>query len=488
MTRTIDTGSGSGAGRPLVRRVGLGVAGALAASAAIVVGTITVAAAPAPAQASAESYIIGGTVTALTSTAVAVGPLQPAGAYVPGSAGSTQTSLVSCGAPAAACLDPVIVNAQALLDTAKATLTSSTTTDCAPGVTLPAGFFTGTLTGANGCSTTAGLGALAGPLAPLNLNVGALQVQSLTQSCTTTPVGRTSIASLSIGAITVPSSVLLNPAPNFSLNSVAVVGPALTALGITVILNEQHYDASGHGLTVNAIHIIVTGTLAPVASADLVVGHTHSQAVCDTGTTDTGGNNPPRLPRGTKADGSATVAAGGTQHYTLSVSHGTPPCTLTSVTDTLPPGFTYVVGSLSGSNFGIAPTVGTAPVTGQQTLTFANAAGLPAANPLTASFDATVSASLPAGQYVNNATIMSSCGEVHVSDAGTRVTNTTTTGPGPNGPTGPTVPPTGPPVPPTGAGMAGSLSLLLITTGLGLSATGLGLRRQRGPAQNIDPR
>ncbi|WP_370358720.1 choice-of-anchor P family protein [Catenulispora sp. MAP12-49] len=69
--------------------------------------------------------------------------------------------------------------------------------------------------------------------------------------------GGTSIASITVGGITVPISV--NPGPNTTVN----------VLGIKLILNEQIATgtATDHTLTVNAVHVIVPGLLDTVVAS-----------------------------------------------------------------------------------------------------------------------------------------------------------------------------------------------------------------------------
>ncbi len=462
-------------GRRLRRGAGIGVASAVAACGALLLGGIAAAAAPVPAQASGESYLVGGTVTVATAAPVFIGPVEPAAAYVPGNNGANDVSIVTCG-PTPACADPVISNAQAVQDTAKATLTQSPTTSCTAASSPP--LDNGQLTGANACSSAAKVGVLnLGLPALLPIDVGAVQVQSLTQSCTTAPAAHFNLASLKIGVAgtnIVPAGVV---APN---TKIALPAPLV---GVTVILNEQTFDSSGHGLTVNAAHIFIGGALAPVATADIIVGHTHSQAFCDTGTTDTGPGSGGGLQSGTKTDGSPSVVQGGSQTYNLSINHGNPACLITTVVDTLPPGFTYMAGSATG-DLG-TPTTGVAPVTAQVTLTFFNRAGFPATpDPLTETIGANVSATLAPGQYVNNVTTLSSCGQVNLSDnPGTIVTAAPTGSPTPT-PTQTSPPatnppggPGGPPVPPTGQGGTSSWGVLLLSAGLAVTTTGLVLRR-----------
>lgn len=466
LTNTPERASG---GRARRWGVGIGCAAAIVAGA---LGAHPVAAAGTPVQASAESYIAGGSVTLLgQATPIVIGPVEPAAAYVPGVTGNDNASVVACGTPGGtACVATVAQNAAVIQDTAKATLTSSPTTDCAPNIMLPAGFVTGTLTGANGCASATGLGLLSvapslppgGPATPL-ITATAVNAQSLTQSCTAPSEGHVNIVGLTIGGT--PITIPTGPGGVIAPNTVV----AVAALGVTIIANEQTPDSTGHGLTVNALDIVLspTGPLTALANGQVIVAHTHSQALCDTGTV----VPPPGPgPSGTKTDASPTVPQGGTQTYTLSVAHGTggtpaAACVLSSVVDTLPPGFTYVS---STGNLGVgAPTVGTAPVTGQQTLTFTAAAGLPATpDPLQASIVVSVGANVAPGFYANTATIFSTCGQTNFTD----VPGTQVTGPAP----GPGIP-----APKTGAGLPMGEGLLLVIAGLGLATAGVIVPRRR---------
>jgi uncharacterized repeat protein (TIGR01451 family)/LPXTG-motif cell wall-anchored protein len=375
---------------------------------------------PPTTQAAGDSYLAGGFVTLLPaagSQPIQVGPVEPASAYVPSPQGTTIQAVANCGDTAnPACVDPVIQNAQAVFDSASATLTNTPTTNCEPGALLPAGFVTGKLTGANACSNAANVGVLSGPLAPLQINAGVVHSQALTQSCTATPTGSSVIANLNIAnqSVTIP----VNAPPNTIL-------PVLPGLNlVTIIINEQHFDSKGHGITVNAVHIIIApgaSLLSTIgaANADVIIGHAHSEAICP-GAPDTGpgnaGNSSGPLPVGTKTDGQAVVVAGNQQTYTMSVKHNG--CSITVITDTLPPGFTYVAGSAKG-NFGstTAPTVSVAPVTGQTTLTWTSNTGLPdTPDPLTATITVNVAANLAPGDYVNNVNTLGTCGQTNFSD------------------------------------------------------------------------
>ena len=96
-----------------------------------------------------------------------------------------------------------------------------------------------------------------------------------------------------------------------------------------------------------------------------------------------------------KATSTPLVAPGGTVNYTITVGNGgNIPATLTSITDTLPAGFTYVSGSTTGV------TTSDPGISGQD-LTWSGSFNVPAAGNVTLQFSATAS-STP-GDYLNNA-------------------------------------------------------------------------------------
>lgn len=376
-------------------------------------------------SAEGDSFLAQGVVHLLGSnTPVVVGPLTPTAAYVPGGPSSTSAAIAAC----TACLGNVVDRVQAGLDTASATLTTATTTNCIPNAPAPPGITNGPFQGGNACSNLAGVGLLGPtPLTDL-ITADAVNVQALTTSCDSAPTGFTNIAHLTVSglAITVPQILK----PNTSLTTLApALAPVFQALGLQVILNEQHYDNHGHGITVNAIHVILNGALNGVVAADVIVGHAHSAAACaGGGTTDTGSGNqcPPAsvgtcsIPVITKTDSVSSVAPGGTVTYTISIAQQSG-CPITRITDTLPAGFSPAGSS---GDFGTAVS-GTVAGTGQATLTWTNVNGVGGSkNPITETLTASVDSKLGSGLYINAVDLLSAmCGEGHGQDNGITVTS-----------------------------------------------------------------
>jgi uncharacterized repeat protein (TIGR01451 family) len=362
----------------------------------------------------------------------AIGPVAAARAYVPpGTAQHSPVATLTCAGLSPACPTPLVEELQVLGGGAKAVIEGTETAQCD---NMPTDFASGALLGGNGCISVAHA-----KVTPAGVVANGVAVQSQVQGCESYDGA---VAHVAIGDVTVNDTVVkppdsAPPAPNTHVPA----GP------YTVILNEQHYDNEGHGFTVNAVHVFTTATAGPAESVDVVIGHAHSELFCDAGTVTTPPDNPSatgqKLPIGTKDGSPATVAAGDTVTYTITVDPQG--CLVTRVTDVLPPGFTYVDGTASG-DLGAAPAAATA-INGQQTLRFFNGAGfaLPAeATVLTETFDVLVPADATPGQYVNDvdgtstpaaADTSATCGEFAFSDTGTAVgavaekeeTTTTTT-------------------------------------------------------------
>lgn len=395
-------------------------------------GSTTVHADTALQSAEGDAFVAQGIVHLLGSNSpVVVGPLTPTSAYVPGGAASTSAQIVNC----VGCISGVLDRLQLGVSTAAATLATAASTNCIPGQPHPpAGISNGPFVGGNGCSNLAGVGLL-GSDGEDTISADAVNAQSTTQSCTDAPTGFTNIVGLRIGgsAIQLPQGSIQ---PNTDLATlVPLVGGLLKQLGIVVILNEQHYDNVGHGLTVNALHVIVNGPLNGLVAADIIVGHAHSSASCGTGTTNSGGGNNPgggnqcppgslggcNIPSITKTDSVTSVAPGGTVTYTISIAQQAN-CPVTRITDILPVGFTP--GPSTG-DFGTAAS-GTEAGTGQATLTWTGVNGIGGTkNPIVETLTATVSSSLGAGLYINAVDLLSAqCGEGHGQDNGIQVTST----------------------------------------------------------------
>jgi len=156
----------------------------------------------------------------------------------------------------------------------------------------------------------------------------------------------------------------------------------------------------------------------------------------------------------TKTADVASVAAGASDGYTITVNNPGTDATLSSITDTLPPGFSYTPGSTTGATTADPSIAG-------QVLTWTGPFPVAAGSSATLHFGVTVSS--VAGTYTNQAS----------ADAGPAgVASTGATAPITVGGGGP---PAGPIAAPTlGAGMLAALALILL--GIGVFAR----RRARG--------
>lgn len=115
---------------------------------------------------------------------------------------------------------------------------------------------------------------------PGTLAVDAITTTSSTD-CVSAPSGSTQVVGLTLGGTPIVPDGLVPP-------NTTVVSPVLSALGITIILNEQTPAANGRGLVVNGIHIIAdnSGVLpigGTVIRGDIVISHAVSGVVCANG-------------------------------------------------------------------------------------------------------------------------------------------------------------------------------------------------------------
>lgn len=148
----------------------------------------------------------------------------------------------------------------------------------------------------------------------------------------------------------------------------------------------------------------------------------------------------------TKTADVANVAAGASDGYTITVNNPGADATLNSISDTLPPGFTYTPGSSTGATT-------TDPSIAGQVLTWAGPFAIAAGSSVTLHFDVTVSS--VAGTYTNQAAADAGAAGI----AGTGPTAPITVGGG--------GPPPGPISTPTlGSGMLAALILLLLAAGI----------------------
>ena len=143
----------------------------------------------------------------------------------------------------------------------------------------------------------------------------------------------------------------------------------------------------------------------------MIIAHAHSEANCEHGTTDTGALPGPNRPVVAKVDSTKHANGGEVVTYTITIDDKG--CTVTRVTDVLPPFFTYVEGSATGP-LG-KPVVGTAPGGTQQELEWYRATGL-GTGKLTETIQARIAAGATPGQYVNNVDGLSDCGQFHAED------------------------------------------------------------------------
>jgi uncharacterized repeat protein (TIGR01451 family)/MYXO-CTERM domain-containing protein len=349
-------------------------------------------------QAEGDAYAVGAEASLIGQGPIHAGPVSPALAYVPPTGTQSSTaSLVNCdNGVGPNCLDPLVDAVNVLQSNGDASLTG-VTAHC-PGA--PAGFGGNTVVGGSACVTIASAAALNSGSAndPTDqLFASGVSAQSQAQGCgDSTLTGKVNIATLVVGGTTIVGDggiVDATPPPN-----------TVVPLGIiTVILNEQHYDNQGHGLIVNAVHVFTSADLGQLANVDLIIGHAHSEDVCDTGTVATPAANPgasgQALPTGVKADSTKHANPGEVVTYTLTIT--TNGCEVVSVVDDLPSGFQYVSGSAHG-DLGTTPTVtqSTSNPAIQQ-LEWYNPTGWSAAT-LTETLQAKVPDGAAPGDYVND--------------------------------------------------------------------------------------
>jgi uncharacterized repeat protein (TIGR01451 family) len=131
--------------------------------------------------------------------------------------------------------------------------------------------------------------------------------------------------------------------------------------GILITLNEQTPDADGHGMTVNALHIVIFELNTNIVFADIKVAHSHASAYCP-GSPGGGTETPPATkPPVTisksvtstssdangDSDGLATAFPGDnvTWKITFKNNDAAKTCDLVRIIDTLPPHFSFVSSS-----------------------------------------------------------------------------------------------------------------------------------------------
>jgi len=367
-----------------------------------------------PTTAEGDSYGVQVIASFAGGAPLRVGPVAPAYATVPpGVTTGSQSGTVISG-PAGP-LNPLVSALNVTNDTAKATLVPVATTDCQPNQGVQ-DCFTGPLSGGNGCSTIANAEALntgGNTVLTATPQVKATGIfsQSVTQQCDPSlglPTGSAKVVSLHIGPPGPGGDVIIpNPIPP----NTTIALPNLA----TVILNEQKLEhlSGGQGLTVNAIHVFTVPQLTSLVAADVIIGHSHSNATCTTPPSKqpcaVAGAQAPRclgvIITKTDNTGTETAKPGQTITYTLSLNttnddHGA--CKVTQVIDTLPPGFTFV--SASGA-------LGTPLSVVGQVVTWFNGTGFTGTSPLVETIVAKIAANEPDGFFSNQVDVLSSCGE-----------------------------------------------------------------------------
>lgn len=373
-----------------------------------------------PANAEGDSYAVGGVLQfipgSLGSPAF-LGPVAPSSATVPpGTTTASESGTVTSG-PAGP-LNPLVSALNVTDDTSKATLVSVPSTDCQPHQAVQTGFV-GPLSGGNACSTIADAellnsGSTTAP-APQITATGVF-AQSVTQQCDPTkglPFGSADLVDLTLGGTTILGSTVKKPNDQGQIPVNTVIElPGLAK----VILNEQKLDnkSGGQGLSVNAIHILLESPLTGLVYADIIIGHAHTFADCTTAPAqqacDVAGKTDPRCNPGviiTKTDNTNSTPPehanqGQTITYTLSIDTKTlGPCLVTVVTDTLPPGFSFV--SASGD-------LGAPTQRQGQVITWVNGSGF-AKDVLVETIVAKISANEGPGPWSNMVETLSNCGD-----------------------------------------------------------------------------
>lgn len=348
-------------------------------------------------QAEGDAYSVYGEASVLGGGPIHVGPLTPTEAYVPPStAPHTSASVINCkSAGPAVCVDPLLDGLNVLQSNADAGLTP-TKTNCDG---APPGFGGDSIVGGNACETIASVAALNSgtPTAPMdNLFASAITVESQMQGC---DYGKNAVGKMEIANLTIGGQEVIGPDPGSILGDVLTPAPnTVISIGaLTVILNEEHYDNQGHGFIVNAIHVFTSDDLGALANVDLVIGHAHAEDMCASGTVTAPPSNPgstgQNLPVGSKLDNTKSADPGEVVTYTLTITSNS--CEVTSVTDMLPPGFTFIPGSESG-DLNVTPVPGPG-----NSIEFYNAGGFLKAK-LVETFKAKISDTEAHGDYVNS--------------------------------------------------------------------------------------
>ncbi|MGB8649946.1 MAG: hypothetical protein WCD35_04710 [Mycobacteriales bacterium] len=300
------------------RKTSSRVLGALAAVVLPLLLTSTAApaqAATAPAGAFAEAYGLSIDTTLLQGNVpVKVDPLAETSSSCPPTGAGRTTQLLGAGDPAVARAD---------------VLNSGAGTDCAAKSALAK-------------AQTVDVDAL-GAAAPVKIHADAVTATSAT-SCAAAPTGSTVVTHLSIGGTAVPLPTDVPP-------NTVVLSPVLDAVGLRLIVNEQHPAATGRGLVVNGLHLIAAGFgQVPVggvlARGDVVVSHAVSGVVCPGGPGSTNGGLPKPDISFKKAASPTTAGPGEKVTYTATVTNtSSTPCEVLRFVDHVAPVFDLVSSS-----------------------------------------------------------------------------------------------------------------------------------------------
>ena len=186
-----------------------------------------------------------------------------------------------------------------------------------------------------------------GAAAPIAIHADAITAIS-NSDCATAPNGSVNIVNLTVGGKQVTPD---GPVPP----NTRVADPALAALGLTVILNEQNPASPGRGFVVNGIHIIAAaqGASLPIGGkvvrGDIVISHAVSGVACVPTTTSPSPSPttppPPLLPAVTftKVASQDIAKIGDTFSYAATVTNtSTTPCEVLRLIDHVATPFSVV--------------------------------------------------------------------------------------------------------------------------------------------------
>jgi hypothetical protein len=225
--------------------------------------------------AAADAAALSGTISASDAAPVVLGPVAPASATTAASrpSASSQSAVSSCGGGGdTACPAEQVHSLGSEATSALATVQRGPAPDCSPAAgSDPAPPM------ASACTQGIHLEMLLTDVARAVVADG-ISSSSLTSGCPEATAGRVTVGDLEVGGVHVaggPGALVptSTPEPN----------TAVTLAAGTVVLNEQRPDRGGHGLTVNAVHIVTPAGLLSPFSLDMVIGHSHSAATPGSG-------------------------------------------------------------------------------------------------------------------------------------------------------------------------------------------------------------